>query len=135
MNERPDMYYIPDNLNSRKKFLGIPNRNLIELALVEFVLIMVIRMIPFSIPMIVIAIIVLVGVGIFLAVGIHHESVTEFIITFMKFKARKAKYHLRKVSDDEEIVEEEQRENERVIGENIFGKFFGKEEGQEAKQE
>ena len=131
MHERPDQYYIPDNLNNRKKFFGVPNRNLIETAIVEFVIILIARLFNMSVPLIVILILLMLGLGIFLIIGIHHESVTEFIITTIKFKSRKAKYHLRKVTDkDDEIIEEEQRENEKVIGEDIFEeikeKFFGK---------
>lgn len=128
MYDRPDQYYIPDNLSNRKKFLGIPNRNLIEAVAVEIVLLLILRILPFSIPVIVMAIIVMLGVGIFLVIGIHHESVTEFIITSFKFNSRKAKYHLRKVTEDEKITIEKESENEKVIGEDIIGdiknKFF-----------
>lgn len=133
MNERPDQYYIPDNLNSRRKFFGIPNRNLIETAIVEFTGILIVRQLDFSITMLVIAIMLMLGLGIFLVMGIHHESVTEFFITRAKFKARKAKYHLRKVTDDEKINEDEERENEKVIGENLFD-FFRREEERKGKE-
>lgn len=127
MQDRIDQYYIPDNLSSRRKFFGIPNRNLIEAAVVEIVLFLIIRVLPLSIPLIVTAVIFMLGIGILLVMGIHHESVTEYIATTIKFNARKAKYHLRKVNQDEKVINEGQEE--KVISLNGITERFikGKE--------
>ena len=100
--DRPDLYYIPDNVNDGAHFFNIKNRNLVETLVFDFLIIEGIRATPFIQAIkLCVGIFLVVIVSIFSIVGIRSESITEFIASIIRFKKRKAKLHLRKVGQDE----------------------------------
>lgn len=117
-NNRPDRYYIPDNLNDNRHIFHIPDRNLVETGIAELAIFYGFKLVP--IPnlqvKIIIGAIVMIGVGVLGVIGIKNESVTEFIISVMKFQKKKRVLHYRRCDqknyDDTEKAEDENRKTE-----------------------
>ena len=103
MNDRPDEFYIPDNMNDGKHFLHIKNRNLIETVVMELAYFKIIGIIPFvlqvRIVICVIGALIIFFLGVF---GIHGESLTEFIGTVIRFNKKRAVLHLMKAGQEDE---------------------------------
>lgn len=98
LDERPDRYYIPDNLNDKRRFLHIPDRNLIETAVAEFIVFNVLKIVPipnFTVKIVAGAIIMIL-IGVVGLIGIKNESVSEFILTSIKFQKKKRVLHYRR---------------------------------------
>lgn len=96
-DNRPDSYYIPDNLNDRRKFFHIPDRNLMETVVAEIILYNIMKTVPLpAIPKLVTGFIVLGIAGATGIIGIKNESVTEFIASTVKFQKKKRTMHYRR---------------------------------------
>ena len=114
--DRPDRYFIPDNLTDSSHFFHIPDRNLIETGIAELVIVYIIKLIPVSDLKIKITIgaIFVISVGILGVMGIKNESVTEFIITAVKFRKKKQILHYRRCDQkDYDEKEKPKDDNER----------------------
>lgn len=95
--ERPDRYYINDNLQDKRHFFHIPDRNLGETAVAEVVIFSVIKAIPGDLTVKIIAgVLIMLTVGVVGLVGIKNESVTEFIGTIAKYQKKKHTLHYRR---------------------------------------
>lgn len=101
-------FYIPDNIKEDETF-KIPQRNLIETVVADFIVYQGIKMTPF-IPEIKITatILCLLGISILFIVGIKGESITEFIITLMKYRRKQKRMRYRKCNEIEVVVDEEE---------------------------
>jgi hypothetical protein len=108
--ERPDSYYIPDNLNDGRTFFHIPNRNLIETVVLEIAMVILVKSTPFIATIKLSAGIILgVALGIVGIFGIKNESLTEFIISTIRFKKARHAIHFRKCNEE---IKDEIEENE-----------------------
>lgn len=110
---RPDIYYIPDNLNDGRAILNIPNANLAETVVIEYALYNIFKILPLVATVKIAAgIIVMVIVGIITIMGIKDESVCQFIISSIKFRSKRKRMHLRRCDEkDVETSDEERKPN------------------------
>lgn len=125
--ERPDRYYINDNLEDRRHFFHIPDRNLGETAVAEVVIFSVIKAIPGDLTVKIIAgVLIMLTVGVIGLVGIKNESVTEFLGTFMEFQKKKHTLHYRRCDQrnyDKENRTEKAGERRESKAEELVKKF------------
>lgn len=113
-------YYIPENINTGKKFFGIKNRNLIEAAVIETVLYKSLSLLPLFITYkAVVMIIPMAGLGILAVVGIRDESLTEFLYSTIRFYKKRMKMHFASPSQFEERTEDDDAFNKDVLVEYI----------------
>ena len=121
--ERPDKYYIPDNLNDHRKILHIKDRNLAETVVVETVIgYTIFKILPLDIMVRMIAGVLIMGiVGVLFVVGINDQSVTEFIGSTISFQKKKRIVHYRRCDqrdyDTDEKEESITTENTSKAGE------------------
>lgn len=95
--DRPDRYYIPDNLDDKRHFFHIPDRNLTETAIAEFVVFHIVKLIPTDAAVkIIVGVLIMLATGIIGILGIKNGSVTEFIATAVKFQKKKCMLHYRR---------------------------------------
>lgn len=122
--DRPDRYYIPDNLNDHRKFFHIPDRNFIETIVVEVVIYNIFKILQLSIMVTLIAGAIVMGVvGALFIFGINNESVTEFIASTISFQKKKRIVHYRRC-DQRDYDTAEKKETEQP--ERKAGEFFRK---------
>ncbi|MCR5396583.1 MAG: hypothetical protein K6E64_03850 [Lachnospiraceae bacterium] len=96
--QQPDQYYIPDNYSDEHQFRGIPYRNIIEALIVVYVFYKLIQATPFVLSIRLTAVLIVCGgLGVFFLIGIKGESVTQFFLSFLKYRENKKTYHLRPV--------------------------------------
>lgn len=95
--ERKDTFYIPKNYNDPGTLLGHTYRNWAEALVVAFVLFRLINATPFILTIRIPAIVIICGLmfALFL-VGIKGESVTQFLISSVKFYKKRRVLHLRR---------------------------------------
>ena len=125
-DERPDEYYIPDNIKTTTLF-GIQLRNIIEAGVLELIVFVIFRALPFTNTInIVIGIILAFVVGVFAIVGVKNESLTEFIVSFILFKRKKKKLHYRRCDNKNAREKEIKRFNADKFLRNIEEKFVNK---------
>lgn len=110
--ERPDRYFIPDNLNDKRHFFHIPDRNLAETGVAELVVFYVVKLIPITDIKIKITVgaILMIIIGVVGMMGIKNESVTEFIMTSVKFQKKKRVLHYRRCDQKDYDTKEQKTE-------------------------
>ncbi|MGN0414427.1 MAG: hypothetical protein ACI4FX_02920 [Agathobacter sp.] len=116
-NDRPDRYFIPDNLNDKRHLFHIPDRNLVETGIAELFIFYCFKIIPIQNLQvkIIVGAIVMILVGVVGIIGIKNESVTEFLVTAMKFHKKKRILHYRRCDQKNyDDTEETEENNERT---------------------
>lgn len=115
-DNRPDSYYIPDNLNDRRKFFHIPDRNLAETVGAEIILYNIIKAVPVPVvPKLVTGFIVMGVSGAIGITGIKNESVTEFISSVVRFRKNRRTIHYRRC-DQREYEGEDEKDLRKTAG-------------------
>lgn len=124
-DDRPDRYYIPDNLDDKRHFFHIPDRNLIETVVAEVVVYNIVKLIPAETFIKIIAgVLVMLVIGIIGIIGIKNESVVEFVATTMQFKKKKRVLHYRRC--DQRTYDREEEANTRGSRDSKAGDFIKK---------
>lgn len=116
-------FYIPTNIKEKNKLFHLPDRNIIEAAIAEAVLFLIIRSLPFILVIKVVAgAIIMISAGLLFAIGIKNESVTEFIMSSIKFNQNKKSMHLR--TPDQYVAtlkeEKDQKEEEDLFIKGLY---------------
>lgn len=124
--ERPDRYYIPDNLNDHRKILHIKDRNLAETVVIETVIgYTIFKILPLDIVVRLIAGVLIMGVvGVLFIVGINDQSVTEFIGSTISFQKKKRIVHYRRC--DQKDYDTDEKEETTTGNGSKAGELFKK---------
>lgn len=120
--QRPDLYYIPENFSDGKTFKGVAYRNIVEALAVSYGMYKLIFLTPFIFSIKAVATMILAGgFGIFFLIGIKGESVTQFMYSYLLFKQRRRKLHLRRTG----YVTKKERMRNAKEKKSIINKIVG----------
>lgn len=101
MKEHIPVYLITDNVLSVRRIFNLPILNLVEGGILSIGIWKLINIIPF-VPKVKIIVTICVCIAVLVAciVGYHGQSITEFIVNFIKEQAYSKNYHMRSINDE-----------------------------------